>query len=96
MANTKQSAKRARQTDRRTDRNVRNRSSAKSALKNAFAAVQAGDLAQLKAAYNDAVKMLSKAGSKGALPKARAARKISRLTKLVKSKLPAALNPSSK
>jgi small subunit ribosomal protein S20 len=91
MANTRQSAKRARQAEKRQDRNKTIRSSTRTSLRAAIESLKAKDLAQAKEAYMGAVKTLSKAASKGAIPKARAARKISRLTALVKKLLPATL-----
>lgn len=95
MANTRQSEKRARQNDTRRARNIINRSATRTALSKAIEAVKSRDLKQAKEAYQAAVKALAKAASKGALPKTRAARKISRLTKLVKKSLPDLL-PKSK
>jgi small subunit ribosomal protein S20 len=95
MANTRKSEKRARQADKRQTRNTMVRSKTRTALTAAFEAVKSKDATKAKAAYHAAVKALSKASSKGALPKGRAARKISRLTKLAKSLTPSAL-PTSK
>jgi small subunit ribosomal protein S20 len=91
MANTRKSTKRAKQAVKRQDRNTIVRSTTKSALRQALEAVKKGDAAQAKAAYASAVKALSKAASKGAIPKGRAARKISRLTHFAKKSLPAIL-----
>ena len=90
MANTRTSTKRARQADSRQERNRIVRSATRTAVRNAVTALKAGDLAQAKLAYQAAIRSLGKAGSKGAIPKARAARKISRLTLLTK-KLQAAV-----
>lgn len=84
MANTRQSAKRATQAKKRQTQNTIVRSATKSAVKSAITAIQKLDVAKAKEAYMDAVKALSKAASKGAIPKGRAARKISRLTLFVK------------
>jgi small subunit ribosomal protein S20 len=91
MANTRSSGKRAVQAEKRQARNMVVRSATRSALRNALAALQAKDVAKAKEAYAAAVKALSKAASKGGIPKGRAARKISRLTHLAKKVLPAAL-----
>jgi small subunit ribosomal protein S20 len=91
MANTRQSGKRARQNVKSQTKNIRNRSIAKSSLKKAFEAVTAEgnkDLKAVKDAYMAAVKTVTKAASKGALPKTRAARKISRMTQFIKKKFP--------
>ncbi len=92
MANTRQSTKRAKQAEKRQARNTIIRSSTRTALKNALTAIQTKDIAKAKAAYLDAVKALSKAASKGGIPKGRASRKISRLTHFVKKALPQALS----
>lgn len=91
MANTRKSTKRAVQADRRQARNTIVRSATRTVLKAALDAVRAKDAAQAKAAYQAAVKALSKAASKGAIPQGRAARKISRLTKLAKKTMPTLL-----
>lgn len=92
MANTKTSAKRAQQALKRNARNQIVRSVTRTAVRIAVSSVQGKDAAKAKTAYADAVKALSKAASKGSIPKARAARKISRLTRLMKKTLPAALS----
>lgn len=88
MANTRKSTKRARQADDRNARNQIVRSATRSALSKALDAVKKKDVAAAKEAYASAVKAISKAASKGGMPKGRAARKISRLTLLVKKTLP--------
>ncbi len=92
MANTRQSTKRAKIEKKRTTRNTAVKSATKTALKSAISAVKNLDGAELKAAYTNAVKAISKAASKGAIPKGRASRKISRLTLLVKKSKPAAIS----
>lgn len=92
MANTRKSTKRALQADRRQARNTIVRSATRSVLKTALDAVRSKDSAKAKSAYQAAVKALSKAASKGAIPKGRAARKISRLTKLAKKSMPTLLS----
>ena len=92
MANTRQSSKRARQAKTRQTRNTTVRSATKSAVRDAIDALKNKDLDKAKAAYVGAVKALAKAASKGALPKGRAARKISRITLFIKKHNPAALN----
>lgn len=88
MANTRQSEKRARQNVTRRARNTVAKSATRTALSKAIEAVKSRDLKQAKEAYQAAIRALSKAASRGALPKTRAARKISRLTKLVKKSIP--------
>lgn len=94
MANTRQATKRAGQADRRQTRNTIIRSATRTALRGALDAIKTKDLAKAQAAYKEAVKALSKAASKGALPKGRAARKVSRLTQLAKKTLPNILGAS--
>jgi small subunit ribosomal protein S20 len=95
MANTRKSGKRAGQATKRQSRNIIVRSATKTALRDALAAIQSKDLSKAKDAYLAAVKALSKAASKGGIPKGRAARKISRLTLFAKKALPQVV-PSSK
>ncbi len=91
MANTRKSTKRAGQAKKRQTRNTIVRSATKTALKEALTSLKTGDVAKVKEAYKSAVRAISKAASKGAVPKGRAARKISRLTLFLKKKIPAAL-----
>lgn len=91
MANTRSSGKRATQAVKRQDRNTIVRSATRTALRDALTALQTKDVAKAKEAYAAAIKALSKAASKGGIPKGRASRKISRLTHLAKKVLPAAL-----
>lgn len=95
MANTRTATKRARQALSRQARNQIVRSSTRSALKAAFDMIKTKDVAKAKEAYQNAVKTLCKAASKGAIPKGRAARKISRLTLLTKKALPESLQPKA-
>ena len=91
MANTRTSTKRAKQALTRQSRNQVTRSATRTAIKGAMDAIKKKDQAQVQATYLNAVRALSKAASKGAIPKARAARKISRLTLFVKKNVPAAI-----
>lgn len=91
MANKRQSAKRATQALARQNRNSTVKTATKTAVKKAIEAVQAKDLGKAKEAYMLAIKALSKAASKGTIPKTRASRKIGRLTMLAKKILPDAL-----
>ena len=91
MANKRQATKRAGQAKKRQARNSAVKSATKTAVKKALEAVQAKDLGKAKEAYMLAIKALSKAASKGTIPKARASRKIGRLTILAKKILPDAL-----
>lgn len=91
MANTRTATKRARQAIRRNARNQSVRSAAKTAVRAAVEAVAGKDAAKAKDAYQNAIRVLGKAASKGVIPKTRAARKMSRLTLMVKKTIPAAL-----
>lgn len=91
MANTRQSGKRAGQTKKREERNIVTRSATKTAVRKAVEAISKKTAESLDS-YVLAIRTLSKAASKGSIPKARAARKISRLTKLAKKVNPTALN----
>lgn len=91
MANTRTAAKRARQAKKRQSRNTIVKSATKSALRSAMEALKTQDVSKVKEAYAAAVKALAKAGSKGAIPKPRASRKIGRLTRLLKKTLPASV-----
>ena len=95
MANTRTSAKRARQALKRNAHNQVTRASTKTAVRTAAAAILTKDLAKAKAAYAAAVKAVSKAASKGSIPAGRAARKISRLTLLLKKTIPQAIEKQS-
>ena len=91
MANKRQSAKRATQALKHQARNSTVKSSTKTAVRKAVEAVTKKDTALGAESYMAAIKALSKAASKGTIPKTRASRKISRLTILAKKLLPDAL-----
>jgi small subunit ribosomal protein S20 len=91
MANTRTATKRARQALDRQARNIKVRSATRTVLRAAVEAIRSKDAGKTKEAYIQAVRALSKAASKGAIPGRRAARKVSRLTRLVKNTVPAAL-----
>lgn len=96
MANTRKSTKRAVQAKTRQTRNTTVRSATRSAVRNVLEALKTKDAAKVKEAYGQAIKSLSKAASKGAMPKGRAARKISRLTHFLKKNLPSSVGSGSK
>ena len=81
MANHKSAQKRARQTLKRTERNRHTRSRVKSAVKSARIALEAGDAEETASAVKVAEGVLRRAASKGAIPKKRASRQVSRLAK---------------
>jgi small subunit ribosomal protein S20 len=81
VANHKSAKKRARQTLKRADRNRNIRSRVKSATRSVRSAVAAGDAEKSDEALRVAEGVLRRVASKGAIPKKRASRQISRLTK---------------
>jgi small subunit ribosomal protein S20 len=81
VANHKSAQKRARQTLKRTERNRGTRSRVKSAVKSARTALAAGDAGETATALKAAEAVLRRAASKGAIPKKRASRSVSRLAK---------------
>ena len=81
MAQHKSAKKRARQDLRRRARNRSIRSSLRNAVKNAQAALQAGEPADAQSALRAAEGTIRKAAGKGVLPRARANRTISRLSR---------------
>ncbi len=81
VANHKSAKKRARQTIKRTERNRHTRSRVKSAVKSARTALAAGDTGESATALKAAEGVLRRAASKGAIPKKRASRSVSRLAK---------------
>jgi small subunit ribosomal protein S20 len=81
VANHKSAKKRARQTLKRTARNRHICSGVKSATRKVRVAVDAGDSEKSGDALKNAEAVLRRAASKGAIPKKRASRQISRLTK---------------
>src|SRR5688500_18328310 len=88
MANTRSASKRAKQEAKKHLRNRINRTKVKTAIKKVLVASREENLEPLQLAYRNAVKKLSQAASKGALPKRRAARKVSRLTLSLKKQKP--------
>ena len=96
MANTRKATKRAGQALKRQSRNVLVRSATRTAIRGVVDALKGQDLTAAKAAYVAAVKAVAKAASKGGIPKGRAARKIGRLTRMVKKLNPSALNFKTK
>jgi len=84
MANHKSAKKRIKQTIKRTERNRFYRTRIKNITKAVREAVEAGDLTKAQEAFKVANKKLHSFVSKGILKKNTAARKVSRLNKLVK------------
>lgn len=85
MANHKSAEKRIRQTAKKEERNRMYRTKTKNLVKNVRLALVKNDVLEVEAALKEANKELHKFVSKGFLKKQTAARKVSRLTKLVNS-----------
>lgn len=83
MANHKSAKKRHRQSLKRNKRNHAVKSAVRTALKNTKAAVAAGDLEQANTLMKQAESTVAKAATKGVYHKNNAARKVSRLSKLI-------------
>ena len=78
MANIKSAKKRIRVIDKKTARNIRVKNHVKEAEKAFLAAVEAGDAAKAKEAFQHVEKKLMQAAAKGTFHKNTVARKISR------------------
>ena len=86
MANHKSALKRARQNEIRRMRNKSSKTRVKSVVKEVRAAAESGDGAEgLQTQLNEAKSAIAKAAKSGVIHKRTAARKVSRLTKLVNS-----------
>lgn len=83
MATHKSAEKRARQNDKRRERNKSVVSNLRAKIRTVREGAGAKTAEELKAALEEAVRTISQARSKGVLHKKNAARKVSRLTKLV-------------
>ena len=83
MANIKSAKKRILVIETKTLRNKMIKSKIKTLVKKVEAAIAAGDKAAAEAAYKDASSVIESACSKGVYHKNNAARKVSRLAKLV-------------
>ena len=84
MANSKQSAKRARQGEKRRQHNVALRSRMRTAIKAVLHAVAAGDAEKANTLYKEAVPKIDTLVSKGLVHKNKAARTKSRLNARVR------------
>jgi small subunit ribosomal protein S20 len=80
MANVKSAEKRNRQNIKRRERNRANRSEVKTVAQKAFDAIRK-DAKAAAQVLSDAASVIAKSAHKGAIPKGRASRKISRLAK---------------
>jgi len=81
LANHKSALKRARQSIVRNKRNTNVRSAMRTYVKQFRAAIEAGDAADAAAKLRIAEKAIRQAASKGVIPKRRASRSVSRLSK---------------
>jgi small subunit ribosomal protein S20 len=87
MANIRSQIKRNRQNETRRQRNQAVRSELKTRAKNALAAAETGDAAVAAEALRQAQRRLDTASAKGVMHPKTAARRKSRLTKRVNSRL---------
>ena len=85
MANTKSAQKAARQTVRRTAVNKSRRSQMRTYIRKVEEAIEAKDASGAATALTDAAPLIARAAQKGIIHSNAASRKISRLTKAVKS-----------
>ena len=85
MANTKQSAKRARQAEVSRQRNVALRSRMRTSIKAVLKAVQDGNAEEASTLYKEAVPKIDTMVNKGLVHKNKAARTKSRLNARVKA-----------
>ncbi len=85
MANIKSAKKRVLVTQVKTERNKSIKSAVKTAIRKVEAAVAAKDKAASDEALKNAISLITKATNKGVYHKNNAARKVSRLSKLVNS-----------
>lgn len=85
MAHHKSAEKRMRQTETRTARNRSNNSRLKSAVKKAETAIAGGNRTDAEAALQAAQPELARGVNKGIIHKNAAARKMSRLTKRLRT-----------
>ena len=81
MANIKSAIKRNRQNEKRRVRNAAVRSTVRTSVKSARAAIEGGQADQARTALLNTIQTLDKAVTKGVIHKNTAARKKSRLTR---------------
>ena len=79
MANSPQAKKRARQAEKRRTHNASLRSLVRTVIKKVYSAVNNGDAAAAKTAYDSAVPVIDRMADKGDIHKNKAARHKSRL-----------------
>ena len=85
MANSPQAKKRARQSERRRNHNASLRSVVRTMIKKVNTAIDTGDAAAAKAAYDSAVPVIDRMADKGIIHKNKASRHKSRMNKQVKA-----------
>jgi small subunit ribosomal protein S20 len=85
VANSPQAKKRARQAEKRRSQNASQRSLVRTVIKKVNAAVVAGNAAEAKTAYDNAVPVIDRMADKGIIHKNKAARHKSRLNTQVKA-----------
>ena len=85
MANSPQAKKRARQNEYQRRHNASLRSLVRTVIKKVYTAVQTGDPAAARTAYDDAVPVIDRMADKGIIHKNKAARHKSRLNAQVKA-----------
>ena len=85
MANSPQAKKRAKQAEKRRAHNSSLRSLVRTVLKKVHAAINSGDSASAKAAYENAVPVIDRMADKGIIHKNKAARHKSRLNAQIKA-----------
>ena len=85
MANTASARKRIRQTERRTERNKARKSRMRTSVKSVETAIASADKTAAVAALQAAQPELLRAANKGVIHKNTVARKLSRLSKRIKS-----------
>jgi len=86
LANHASAIKRHRQSEKRRQRNASVKSSLRTAVKKVKEAVETGKADEAKASLRNAITELDKAASKGVLHRNNAARRVSRLSRLVNEK----------
>ena len=85
VANSKQSAKRARQAEKHRQHNVALRSRMRTAIKSVLKAVQEGNAEEANALFKDAVPQIDTMVNKGLVHKNKAARTKSRLNARIRA-----------
>jgi small subunit ribosomal protein S20 len=85
VANSPQAKKRARQAEQRRGHNASLRSLVRTVIKKVNAAIEAGDPAAARSAYEAAVPVIDRMADKGIIHKNKAARHKSRLNAQVKA-----------